>query len=101
MLSRSLRLQKYILVTMFIIYEFICIYFIYNCDSYIKKILILILNFMIIYKISKRKFNYIDRFYYKFKENNKSLIIYNIFTSIITFVIFIIYLLVIKLLLKI
>lgn len=97
---KNIKIQKIIAITLFVIYQIIFLYLMYNLDINIKKIILIFLNVLFIYKTFKNNFQYIDRFYSKFRENNKPMIQYNIFTSIISFMIFFMYLLLSVLLIK-
>lgn len=98
--NKNIKLQEIIAITLFVIYQIIFIYLMYNLDINIKKIILIFLNVLFIYKTLKNNFQYIDRFYSKFRENNKPMIQYNIFTSIISFMIFFMYLLLSVLIIK-
>lgn len=90
----NIKLQEIIAIILFIIYQIIFFYLIHNLHVNIKKIILIFLNILFIYKTLKNNFQYINRFYSKFRENNKPIIQYNIFTSIISFMIFLIYLII-------
>lgn len=98
--NKNIKLQKIIAITLFVIYQIIFVYLMYNLDINIKKMMLIFLNVLFIYKAFKNNFQYINRFYSKFRENNKPMIQYNIFTSIISFMIFLMYLLLSILLIK-
>lgn len=98
--NKNIKLQEIIAITLFVIYQIIFVYLMCNLDINIKKIILIFLNVLFIYKTLKNNFQYIDRFYSKFRENNKPMIQYNIFTSIISFMIFFMYLLLSVLIIK-
>lgn len=91
--------QKSILYVLFATYEIYSFCSVYYCDTYLKAALIIIFNLLVCYQLFNEHFDYIDRFYIKFKVNRKSLIQYNIVTSIVSIMIFSIYFFIVNLIL--